>query len=227
MAAEELRRRVHDDVGAPLDRPAQVGRRRRWSRRRAGCRRRGPRRRGPRGRRRRPTGWRRPRCRSAWWSGCIAAANAGRVAGRRRTWSSTPKRASVPSSSVRVPPYSCADETMWSPASHSAAIDEELGRLPAGRRHRADAALEAGDALLERGDGRVADAAVDVAELLQGEEIGGVGGVLEHEAGRLEDGHGPGAGRRSGRAPAWIARVRNPQFRSGNVGVSSFIERAR
>ncbi len=39
VAADELRRRVHDDVGAPLDRPAQVGRRHVSSRRRAGCRR--------------------------------------------------------------------------------------------------------------------------------------------------------------------------------------------
>ncbi len=34
----------------------------------------------------------------------------------------TPKRASVPSSRVRVPPYSWADETMWSPAWQSAAM---------------------------------------------------------------------------------------------------------
>ena len=32
-----------------------------------------------------------------------------------------PKRASEDSSSVRVPPYSWADDTMWSPAPHSAA----------------------------------------------------------------------------------------------------------
>ena len=43
---------------------------------------------------------------------------------------------------------------------------QELGGLPAGGRDRADATFEAGHALLERGDGRIADAAVDVAELL-------------------------------------------------------------
>ena len=192
VAAEELGGRVHDDVGAPLDRPAQVRRRhgRVDDQRDPGAV--GDRRRGPRGRRRHRTGWRRPRCRSAW---CWAAAPPrSRRPGRRstRTWSSTPKRASVPSSRVRVPPYSCADETMWSPASHSAADRQELGRLAAGRRHRADAAFEAGDALLERGDGGIADAAVDVPVLLQGEQIGGVGGVLEHEAGRLEDRHRAG-----------------------------------
>ena len=94
---------------------------------------------------------------------------------------------------------------MWSPAPHSAADGQELGRLPARRGHRTDAALEAGHPLLERGDGRVGDAAVDVAVLLQGEQVGGVGGVLEHEARRLVDRHGPGAGRRI-RSPPGVDR---------------------
>ena len=70
---------------------------------------------------------------------------------------------------------------------------EELRRLAARRGDRADRPLEARDALLERGDRRVRDTAVDRAVLLQGEEVGGVRGVLEHEAGGLVHRHGPGA----------------------------------
>ena len=110
----------------------------------------------------------------------------------------TPNRASVPSRSVRVPPYSWADGDDVVAGLAQRADDEELGRLTAGGRHRADSAFEAGHSLLERGDGRVADAGVDVAELLQREEVGSVGGVLEHEAGRLEDRHRPSTGDRFG-----------------------------
>ena len=51
-----------------------------------------------------------------------------------------------------------------------------------------------GDPLLEGGGGRVHDPGVDVAEALQGEELGGVVGVLEDVRGRLVDRHRPGAG---------------------------------
>ena len=53
------------------------------------------------------------------------------------------------------------------------------GRLAAGDRQGPDAAVDGGDALLQHVGGRVHQAGVDVAELLQAEEIGGVLGVLE------------------------------------------------
>src|SRR5690606_4520006 len=57
------------------------------------------------------------------------------------------------------------------------------------------------EALLERCDGRVADAGVDVAVLLQREEVRGVVRVLEHERRGLVDRHRPGPRRRVGDAP--------------------------
>ena len=73
---------------------------------------------------------------------------------------------------------------------------EELGGLPAGGAHRADPTLERRQALLERGDGRVRDPAVDRAERLQREQVRRLGGVTEHERRRLVDRHGtrPGGG---------------------------------
>ena len=85
---------------------------------------------------------------------------------------------------------------MWSPAPARRDHDEELRGLAARRGDGAQAALQAGHALLEGRHGRVGDAAVDVPELLQREQRGGVQRVLEHEAGRLVDGHGAGARRR-------------------------------
>ena len=93
---------------------------------------------------------------------------------------------------------------------------DELGRLAAGGRDRADAAFQARDALLEGGHGRVRDPAVDRPELLEREQIGGVSRVLEDEAGGLVDRHGPGTAVRVGPTAACSARVRNPQARSGD-----------
>jgi hypothetical protein len=53
-------------------------------------------------------------------------------------------------------------------------MTEELRRLTAGRGNGTDASFEAGNPFLERGDRRVADPRVDVAELLQREQIRGV-----------------------------------------------------
>ncbi len=78
---------------------------------------------------------------------------------------------------------------------------EGRSRLPARQRQRADAALERGDALLEHVVGRVHDAGVDVAELLQREQVRRVLGALELIRGRLIDRHRDRAGRRIG-APA-------------------------
>ena len=58
---------------------------------------------------------------------------------------------------------------------------DELGGHAGGGRYRTDTAFEGGDALLQRGDGRVGQARVDVAVLLQGEEVRGVVSVFEDE----------------------------------------------
>ena len=65
---------------------------------------------------------------------------------------------------------------------------DELGSHAGGGGHRADTAFEGGDALLQRGDGGVGQARVDVAVLLQGEEVRRVVSVLEDEGGGLVDG---------------------------------------
>ena len=64
---------------------------------------------------------------------------------------------------------------------------DELGSHAGGGRYRTDAAFEGGDALLQCGDGRVGQARVDVAVLLQGEEVRGVVSVFEDEGGSLVD----------------------------------------
>jgi hypothetical protein len=70
-------------------------------------------------------------------------------------------------------------------------------RHGAGRR----AALERRDPLLEHRHGRVGEARVDVAEALQVEERGGMIGVVEDEGGGLVDGCRARAGRGIGRRP--------------------------
>ena len=56
---------------------------------------------------------------------------------------------------------------------------EGFGGLAGGGGERRRAAFERGDALLEHVGGGVHDAGVDVAELLQREEAGGVVGILK------------------------------------------------
>src|SRR6202043_1664097 len=58
---------------------------------------------------------------------------------------------------------------------------QELRRLSAGSCEATDAGFERGHALLKNVGGGVHDAAVNVAELLQREKIGGVSGILEDE----------------------------------------------
>ena len=70
--------------------------------------------------------------------------------------------------------------------------------LSARRRHRADAAFERGDALLEHRRGRVGDARVDMARAFQIEQRGGIIGVGEDIGGGLVDRHRARAGRRVG-----------------------------
>ena len=71
-------------------------------------------------------------------------------------------------------------------------------RLPGRNAQRARAALDRGDALLEHVGGRVHDPRVDVAELLEGEQVRRVVGVFEDVGGRLVNRHGPRAGGRVG-----------------------------
>ena len=65
---------------------------------------------------------------------------------------------------------------------------DELGSHAGGGRYRTDTAFEGGDALLQRSDGGVGQARVDVSVLLQGEEVRGVVSVFEDEGGSLVDG---------------------------------------
>ena len=65
---------------------------------------------------------------------------------------------------------------------------DELGSHAGGGRYRTDTAFEGGDALLQCGDGGVGQARVDVAVLLQGEEVCRVVSVFEDEGGGLVDG---------------------------------------
>ncbi len=82
------------------------------------------------------------------------------------------------------------------PCSGQGREHEQFRRLPARGGHPTDAPFEAGHALLESGYRRVGNPSVDVAVLLQGEKVGRVGDVFEHEAGGLVDRHCPGPGRR-------------------------------
>ncbi len=80
---------------------------------------------------------------------------------------------------------------------------ERLGRLAGGDEQRPDATLERGDALLDDVGRGVHQAGVDVAELAQPEEVGRVVGAREDVARRLVDRQRPGAGGGVGR----LARV--------------------
>ena len=63
----------------------------------------------------------------------------------------------------------------------------------------ADAVFERGHALLQHVRGRIHDARVDVAELLQREQRGGVLGIVEDEGSGLVNRHRAGVGGRVGR----------------------------
>ena len=75
------------------------------------------------------------------------------------------------------------------------------GRLSRGDAQRRRAAFERGQPLFEDVGRGVAEPRIDVAELFQREEVGGVFRVAELVGGGLEDRRGDGAGRRVG-APA-------------------------
>src|SRR5690606_38550112 len=75
---------------------------------------------------------------------------------------------------------------------------DELGGHAARGRDRSDAALERSDTFFKGRDGWVTDPGVDVAVLLEGEEVCGVPGVIEDERRCLVDRYGSRARRRVG-----------------------------
>ena len=77
----------------------------------------------------------------------------------------------------------------------------DLRRMAGRGADAADAALERGEPLGERHHRRVGQARVDEAELLEVEQPGGVLDVAEHVGGVLVDRHLPRAGRRVGLGP--------------------------
>ena len=70
---------------------------------------------------------------------------------------------------------------------HQAVHHDHLRGVAGGDREPGGAALERGDPLLQHRRGRVADAGIDVAERLQAEQRGRMVDVLEHERGGLVD----------------------------------------
>jgi hypothetical protein len=78
---------------------------------------------------------------------------------------------------------------------------EGFGSLAAGKGEPRRAALELRDPLFEYVVRRVHDPGVNVPELPEPEEIGRMGRVVEHVAGREVDRHGPGIGGGIGRLP--------------------------
>ena len=82
---------------------------------------------------------------------------------------------------------------------HQGEEGQELRRVARCGGDRGAAALERGDPFLEHGDGRVGQPRIDVAEIVQVEERGGVIDVLEHIGRGLIDRSRARAGRRIGR----------------------------
>ena len=88
---------------------------------------------------------------------------------------------------------------------------DRLGGLPARGGERADSAVERGHPLFEHRLRRVHDPRVDHPELFETEQRGRVRGVAEHVARRLEDRDGAGPGRRVGdRSCMHLARLEAP-----------------
>jgi len=73
--------------------------------------------------------------------------------------------------------------------------------LSAGKGQAGRSAVQSSQAFFQHIVGGVHQAGVDIAELLQGEEVRGVVGVFEYVAGGGVDGHGPGGSGRVGLLP--------------------------
>ena len=164
-------------------------------RRRAGSTRRARRRPAPRGRRRRRPGWRATRRRPPWSArrsraatrrGSVASTNVERPAEPRERVAELGQRAAVQ--------LARGDDVV---AGLQQRVErEELGGVARRRGDRRPTALQGGDPLLERGDGRVRQPRVDVAEGLEVEQRGRVVDVVEDVRRGLVDRHVARAGDR-------------------------------
>ena len=82
---------------------------------------------------------------------------------------------------------------------HQGEEDQELRGMPRGGGEGGAAAFEARDPLFQHRDRRVGQPRIDVAEIVQVEERGGVVDIVEHIGGGLIDRRRAGAGHRVGR----------------------------
>ncbi len=98
-----------------------------------------------------------------------------------------------------VPPYRVLADDHVVARLHQARNRDELSGLAAGHRQPRDSVFERRDALLQHVRGRIHDARIDVAELLQPEQSGRMRGVVEHERRGLVDGYRARLGGRIGR----------------------------
>ena len=103
------------------------------------------------------------------------------------------------------------------PRTHQRQEREDLRRVPRRTADRARAPFQRGDAVLQRADGRVRQPRIDVADLLQVEEPGGVVGVPELVGGGLVDRHLPRASGRVG-GGARVDGERVEALRAGGGG---------
>ena len=207
VAADELGERVHDDVGAPLDRADEVRRRHRVV-----------------DDQRNPASWATldtPSMSKTSFFGFDSTSPKnsfvfGRTAVRHcsRSSGSSTNVTSMPMLRQRV-----VEQVVGAAVERRRGDDvvadfgdrrdgQHLGGLPGPDRKRSGdpdrggaAALQRIQARLERALRRVHDARVDVADLGQGEQVGGVGRVAELVARRLVDGHGTRPGGRIGISP--------------------------
>ena len=104
--------------------------------------------------------------------------------------------------------------------SQQAGDRQELRRLSTRRRQARDAAFERRNALLEDIGGRIHDAGVNVAELLQTEQRRGMVGVFKSKGSALVDGHRPRAARRVRRMTGVQGLRGEPEFAGRSVVVS-------
>ena len=193
MAADELGGRVHDDVGAVAEGLGQIGRGHRVVDHQGDAGARGRRPTRPRSRGRRPWGCRWSRRRRPW---CWAGRRPARRRGRRVVDEADldPELGQGVVEQVVGAPVERGRRDDVAAVLGQVQQGDGLGRLAAGHGQRGHPAFEGGHPLLEDRLGGVHDPGVDVAQLLQAEEGGGVGGVPEGVAGGLVDGHGPGPG---------------------------------
>ena len=90
---------------------------------------------------------------------------------------------------------------------------QSRSRLAAGNGESADPAVDGGDALLQHVIRRIHDPRINVAELSEPEEIGGVLGALELVRRGLVNGYGPGTRRRVGLLSTMKGQSFHSQFR--------------